>query len=1690
MPFIARKKGILRRKKKLVWFDDAKEHKTKRFGPKGTAATQSPSAIQQKRQTTFREQPIDADAPLLATDTAKQLRSISANQLPSPGKKGLRDKKVAEPPPSKDAASTHKQNEELVRTGPTSESRCDQNAKSCMNTAEGRDPEEGVPKKAPPAGVLTMKVGSRSSSTQGSGKDSGHSQQSSAKDSFLRPRSVSVPITSNGKRLSRSTIHKRHSSIWSASVISGGRSDGVGSRDHNACSARSIIQLNTTRTGDEEESYVTPTGIVLETSTHLATNHPSRARSMASRGKSLFDSTSIDSQEFFIGPKGMVIKIGASNEKRTEEKGTVGRGNTDQTVPSWSSFSKTYYTAAKKTFDLSKFLPSSVIAEKIEVIHDAMGKEDAGADLDDSNITDGNNSQRSLSSRSNTVTFSAKLVSDNETIAPQESIKKANTQVTSTENDAVSKSIIGNQSLGPNSTYDLSTIKSEESIELMLSYNTESPCLAQVQNVSFSKLTKSDIYEDGAKARKSIVDAELLIRSAASSGSRNVRQQKLQRTPGRQFLKKNNMQQLLNAERPPIAPRVSSLGSVATEDNQTPNVSQAKKTCVLKKSLSSNSHERRVQKIRESKKGGLISGLAKAKTWNENFSHKVTSELASGGSEQGNAGDLCIDTDPDTAQSNVLQPSASATTTFISNAAHPKPENLSHDLTSIENEPQTATTPKRANLTRQRGVENEIKKRGLNPHQLPVDPATLKIQMIALFERQEWIALSETFLFGRSGVWSQTGVKGEVDTVSDLFQAAAKGGTPISIIEALFDLKFGASKVHTKRKKKPIHDLRMSRTVSFRSAPKRSKMRPRASLRALSWTSRDDADSVTAPMEVTNADEPEEKIRALLSIRLFLCAPHLSNHISSTATKLSIARLMSISIVLSKDDHESSQDSLKSILALIKILGAINNERDDGNIEHSTAANGTSSENILIIPLPDEDKKNQEETVASKNGDSTSREVSSSAGSVSLCEEDNGARNIFLGGSNDIATCDASASMDDDDSDAKIVLSTSSGDLSISQALLLNNLEPGMSKNVFFVEENKGFVAFKKKKVDKFERKIETIAEGDAPTLNITTPQVPSRSSMVRELLRKERSNYPTEPWMLEGGCDAMVNMVAHTQCGPNKKRVTFKEANNVDRKIESILEDETASTLVNVPEPFSRSRLAREMLRKERSNYPAEPWMLKGGCVALVHMANAPCTPANVDVEASRKERHGIYRPLQAGFHRQAESPRNEMQIERSNYKVQPWMLEGGFYAVMRPLLIPCGAVAEAAVGATEACDQEQIWILEDVDIDDADANTIKFRSQKKERSIVLQCGDTTADAIFSLSLLFRSGVMGAAHLVSRIFEGAGECAKSTVCAKQKCRHQPPRRTLSKSVEDFLPDIEWEEKKQVPAYSIHMSMNDIAEASHRANDTTKEVFHISKYLVIGTREAAAAMFIQVKSHLDHEHFGKKFVPVRGVRHLISSAGKVALATAGAAFIVTDTIFEAMMHVGRRGGEITADVVRHRFGEKAGRVLDEATQSVDNSVRAVRFFAMLEPTHALPIVIAKNMGRRFVPGEVDMSENLAKPKTIQAIEEAFDELIDITRRGSKLKRYVFGNGSNYAIEEAVDGVEVNISLPSPIAELTADSADDGMKGNSGLPLPIAEETDDCALEGNQKNFASLSEIQNKSTVMGLAISSFKLMTKL
>jgi hypothetical protein len=210
----------------------------------------------------------------------------------------------------------------------------------------------------------------------------------------------------------------------------------------------------------------------------------------------------------------------------------------------------------------------------------------------------------------------------------------------------------------------------------------------------------------------------------------------------------------------------------------------------------------------------------------------------------------------------------------------------------------------------------------------------------------------------------------------------------------------------------------------------------------------------------------------------------------------------------------------------------------------------------------------------------------------------------------------------------------------------------------------------------------------------------------------------------------------------------------------------------------------------------------------------------------------------------------------------------------------------------------------------------------EKEGQSLVVQGGDVAAGCIVGAARLVEHGLAASVPLIHCGLDLAGNQVKKLVTPEQ----EPP----------FSP-------------RAHVVTKTYTDAAKRATNGVRET---ARWTAHSLRDASTDSIHRIAQLLDQEGLGEKLVPNEGHRNMLVAAGTVGIASLGAAAIVGEAVFETTKAVAQKSALVAADVVRHKYGESAGRVVEDASHTTGNILRTVAHVAMLETT-----VLAKAVGK-------------------------------------------------------------------------------------------------------------------------------------
>lgn len=232
-----------------------------------------------------------------------------------------------------------------------------------------------------------------------------------------------------------------------------------------------------------------------------------------------------------------------------------------------------------------------------------------------------------------------------------------------------------------------------------------------------------------------------------------------------------------------------------------------------------------------------------------------------------------------------------------------------------------------------------------------------------------------------------------------------------------------------------------------------------------------------------------------------------------------------------------------------------------------------------------------------------------------------------------------------------------------------------------------------------------------------------------------------------------------------------------------------------------------------------------------------------------------------------------------------------------------------------------------------------------KKQRKKQLALGvDATASLITDGALLFKRNMKCSVPLIEAGMESVGQMAKNKVPNKNDSQ---------------ICDLSAREQSVLKTHKPDKSPNDTVTLvyTNQLRRASESLLDVSRSATLGVRDAVSGT---ICDQIENSNIStEKFNVDEDDMEVLAAMGTVCLATLGAAQIVGETLYETSRDVARKGASVTADVVRHTYGDTAGQVVEDASQTVGNSFRICMLGAMLETT-TLSFAVAKKTGKEAI----------------------------------------------------------------------------------------------------------------------------------
>ena len=205
-----------------------------------------------------------------------------------------------------------------------------------------------------------------------------------------------------------------------------------------------------------------------------------------------------------------------------------------------------------------------------------------------------------------------------------------------------------------------------------------------------------------------------------------------------------------------------------------------------------------------------------------------------------------------------------------------------------------------------------------------------------------------------------------------------------------------------------------------------------------------------------------------------------------------------------------------------------------------------------------------------------------------------------------------------------------------------------------------------------------------------------------------------------------------------------------------------------------------------------------------------------------------------------------------------------------------------------------------------------------------VVPSGDVAAECIVETANWVKRGLVGSAYAINGGIEIVGDVLKDNLT--------PASKPLA-----------------APSYAL--------TCTDAARQATNEVRQTVKKTVSGIRDYAARGISTAAKKMEETKVAEKVLPSDDSRQMLATAGKVGMASLGAAAIIGEAVFESTKTVAQTTVKVTADVTRHKYGDSAGQVVQHAGDTTGNILRTMTHMAVLKGPNVLGKVVAKSTGK-------------------------------------------------------------------------------------------------------------------------------------
>lgn len=230
----------------------------------------------------------------------------------------------------------------------------------------------------------------------------------------------------------------------------------------------------------------------------------------------------------------------------------------------------------------------------------------------------------------------------------------------------------------------------------------------------------------------------------------------------------------------------------------------------------------------------------------------------------------------------------------------------------------------------------------------------------------------------------------------------------------------------------------------------------------------------------------------------------------------------------------------------------------------------------------------------------------------------------------------------------------------------------------------------------------------------------------------------------------------------------------------------------------------------------------------------------------------------------------------------------------------------------------------------------------QMERQSIIIQTSQIAAGCIFGAARMLEAGLASSVPIIHFGLDLAGNQAK---------RYMIPA---------TIPSTPSSRRNQI----VTRAYTSVAKRA------TGSLLVTIKFAASSIRDASTDRIHHLAQRMDQEQWGQRIIPHEGPRNVLVAVGTVGIASLGAAAIVGEAVVATTASVALKAAEVAASVVRYKYGEHAGQVIEDASQTTGNILRTTSALALLELS-VLSRSVAKNtikvQAKRIHEGEEEES---------------------------------------------------------------------------------------------------------------------------